>query len=232
MLTKYDLSVGMPSYKEADNLSILLPRLKSSLNELGITYEIIIVDTVSPMDSTPSVCELMSVTYLSRFPDNSFGSAVRSGIAHCSGNRILFMDSDGSHTPEFIPVMYKSAENYDVVIASRYVETGKTDNPWHLVIMSRLLNVVFSIILGLPCKDVSNSLKIYKASDIKNLVLRCNNFDIVEELLYKVYRGRNGVRIVEIPFFFRKRIFGETKRNLVVFMLTYFYTIIKLRFFL
>jgi len=231
MLIKYDLSVVMPSYKEADNLSILLPRLISSLNGLDITYEIIVVDTVKPMDLTQSVCELMSVTYLPRVPDNSFGSAVRTGIACSSGEKILFMDSDGSHTPEFIPAMYERARTSDIVIASRYVETGRTDNPWHLVVMSRLLNVAFSLILGLPCKDVSNSLKIYKASDVKNLVLRCNNFDIVEELLYKVYRGRSDLIISEIPFFFKKRIFGETKRNLVMFMLTYFFTIIKLRFF-
>ena len=160
MLIKYDLSVVMPSFKEADNLSLLLPRLKSALNELGITYEIIVVDTVSPMDSTQSVCQLMSVTYLSRLPDNSFGSAVRTGIGYCSGDKILFMDSDGSHSPEFIPAMYERAKTHDVVIASRYVEAGRTDNPWHLVVMSRLLNVVFSLILGLPCKDVSNSLKI------------------------------------------------------------------------
>jgi dolichol-phosphate mannosyltransferase len=222
----------MPSYKEADNLLMLLPQLKNSLSEMGITYEIIVVDTVIPMDSTQSLCELMSVTYLPRLPDNSFGSAVRTGIAHCSGEKILFMDSDGSHTPEFIPAMYKSAQTYDVVIASRYVEAGKTDNPWHLVVMSRLLNVVFSLVLGLPCKDVSNSLKIYKSSDVKNLILRCNNFDIVEELLFKVYRGRSNITIKEIPFFFKKRVFGETKRNLVIFMLTYFYTIIKLRFFI
>jgi dolichol-phosphate mannosyltransferase len=231
MLIEYDLSVVMPSYKEADNLSILLPRLISSLNDLGIKYEIIVVDTVKPMDSTQLLCKLMSVTYLPRFPDNSFGSAVRTGIAHSSGKKILFMDSDGSHTPEFIPTMYERAETSDIVIASRYVKTGKTDNPWHLIVMSRLLNIVFSLILGLPCKDVSNSLKIYKASDVKNLVLRCNNFDIVEELLYKVYRGRSDLIISEIPFFFKKRVFGETKRNLLMFMLTYFFTIIKLRFF-
>ena len=102
MLIKYDLSVVMPSYKEADNLSILLPRLISSLNGLDITYEIIVVDTVQPMDSTQLVCELMSVTYLPRVPDNSFGSAVRTGIARSSGEKILFMDSDGSHTPEYL----------------------------------------------------------------------------------------------------------------------------------
>lgn len=231
MLYRYDLTVVMPAYKEAENLSLLLPRIISSLNKLSITYEIIVVDTVEPMDSTKSICEKFLVTYFPRHPDNSFGSAVRSGIEKSSGESILFMDSDGSHTPEFIPTMYEKSKIYDIVIASRYVESGKTDNPLHLIIMSRLLNVTFSLILGLPCKDVSNSFKIYKSRDIKNLNLRCNNFDVVEELLYKAYKGRVGVNIVEIPFFFKKRIFGETKRNLILFMLTYFYTIVKLKFF-
>lgn len=221
----------MPSYKEGENLKVLLPQLNSAISALGITYEIIVVDTVEPTDSTYEVCQAHAVTYVPRSPDNTFGSAVRSGIQRANGERILFMDSDGSHTPEFIAAMWAKSKEADVVIASRYVEAGSTDNPWHLVLMSRLLNITFSFVLGLPCKDVSNSFKLYRAKDIKHLDLRCNNFDIVEELLFKACKGRSGLIICEIPFLFKKRMFGETKRNLIAFIATYFYTIVKLRFF-
>jgi dolichol-phosphate mannosyltransferase len=50
------LSIFMPAYKEAQNLALLLPRLISVVSALEQDYEIIVVDTVQPMDDTPAVC--------------------------------------------------------------------------------------------------------------------------------------------------------------------------------
>jgi dolichol-phosphate mannosyltransferase len=95
--------------------------------------------------------------------------------------------------------------------------------------MSRVLNISYSLVLNLRCKDVSNSFKVYRADWLKRLSLRCANFDIVEEILFKLVRQHPRARIKEVPFSFKKRMFGETKRNLVTFMLTYLFTIIRLR---
>jgi dolichol-phosphate mannosyltransferase len=38
------------------------------------------------------------------------------------------------------------------------------------------------------------------------------------------------VRILEVPFSFKKRMFGETKRNLIMFVISYLYTLLRLRF--
>ena len=142
----------------------------------------------------------------------------------------MFMDADGSHPPEFIPKLVENARNQDVVIASRYVEGGVTENPWILIFMSRVLNLVYSVVLSLKVKDVSNSFKLYRADCIRNLDLRCENFDIVEEILFKMVRVFPNLRVMEVPFVFKKRMFGETKRNLLAFIFTYFFTIIRLRF--
>jgi len=96
--------------------------------------------------------------------------------------------------------------------------------------MSKILNWIFSRVLGLNCKDVSNSFKIYRTSQLKLLNLKCNNFDIVEEILYKLKINNKNIKFREVPYFFKKRIFGKTKRNLFLFVLTYAYTIMKLRF--
>ncbi len=143
---------------------------------------------------------------------------------------MIFMDSDGSHTPEFLPQLWREREHADVVIASRYVEGGYTENSKMLVGMSRVLNWSYSLILGLPCKDVSNSFKLYRRAQLQCLVLKCENFDIVEEILYKLIRLFPDLKIKEVPFSFKKRMFGETKRHLLWFILSYAITILKLRF--
>lgn len=220
----------LPSYLEEENLRLILPRLHGVLTKLDCSYEILVVDTVAPLDNTLDACVQNSVKYVSRTGGNSFGDAVRTGISEARGDFLLLMDADGSHPPEFIPNLYRYAEQYDVVIASRYIEGGYTENTWALVFMSKVLNMIYSLVLDLQCKDVSNSFKIYKGDLVRQLHLYCDNFDIVEEILYKLSKQNKGVTIKEIPFSFKKRMFGKTKRNLFVFMFSYLFTLWKLRF--
>lgn len=221
----------MPAYLEEENLRVILPRIKSTLNKLTSSNEIIVVDTQKSMDGTPQACEEFGVTYLNRTGSNTYGSAIRSGINKANGKSIIFMDADGSHYPDFIEKLWKERAHHDIVIASRYIEGGHTENSAILVLMSKIVNWGYAFVLGLEVKDVSNSFKLYRGDYLKELNLKCDNFDVVEEILYKIIRNHKNCKVKEIPFSFKKRMFGETKRNLPLFVLTYVQTLIKLRFF-
>jgi len=222
--------VIIPAFREEENLRLLLPRLRHSLEGLGRTFEILVIDTVEPLDLTAAVCAEQGVGYQARWPGNSYGDAVRTGVGSARGDWIAFMDADGSHAPEMLVQLLARTTEYDVVIGSRYVEGGHTENPFILRLMSRIVNGCYSVVLGLPVRDVSNSLKVYRGCLLRGLKLRCSNFDIIEEILVKLVRKHPGMKMVEVPVNFRKRIFGETKRNLVLFMLSYVVTLAKLRF--
>lgn len=229
-MNKKDLSVIIPAYLEEENLRVLLPRINAVLVSMKISYEILIVDTLQAMDNTKEVCVEFNAHYINRQGGNNYGDAVRTGISRAQGECTIFMDADGSHTPEFIRDIYENCVGNDVVIASRYIQGGGTDNNKVLIFMSLIVNVVYSLVLGLNCKDVSNSFKLYKTSDIKRLNLKCDNFDIVEEILFRLKRNKRDLKIKEIPYVFKKRMFGNTKRNLFLFMLSYVFTLLKLRF--
>lgn len=224
------LSVVIPSYMEEENLRQLLPRLQQVLFELAISSEVLVIDTLNPLDNTREVCELYGATYMNRREGNFFGDAVRTGLKAAQGSYVIFMDADGSHPPEFIRKLWAEHSSSDIVIASRYVPGGTTDNPRILIFMSLVVNLIYSLVLGLSCKDVSNSFKLYKGELLKDLSLRCSNFDIVEELLFKIKQAHPEVRILEIPFNFRKRMFGSTKRSLPAFMVSFLFTLLRLRF--
>jgi len=228
MTNDVQLSIVIPAYQEAENLRLLLPRLVNTLTGLNITHEILVVDTNPPKDETPLVCQAWPVRHILRQGGECYGDAVRTGIAMASGEKILFMDADGSHSPEFIPSMWQYAREYDVVIASRYAHGGDTENPWCLIVMSRMLNIVYAVVLGLKCRDVSNSFKLYGGDILRSLQLRCRHFDIVEELLVMASAKSPKLSILEIPYIFKKRLLGETKRNLVVFMISFLATLAKL----
>ncbi len=223
------LSIVLPAYREEENLRLLLPRIRAAASSLPLPVEILVVDTVKAFDGTPALCEREGVRYVSRGPTDAYADAVRTAIAAARGQWILFMDADGSHAPELIPALVAKRTDADVVIASRYVAGGQTENSRVLVLMSWIVNVCYRVVLGLRVKDVSNSFKLYRADWLRTLELRCDNFDVIEEILYKL-RVAYRARMVEIPATFEKRMFGETKRNLVAFVLSYGGTLLRLRF--
>lgn len=230
MANDVGLSVVLPAYMEEENLRLLLPRLKTIITEIDVSGEIIVIDTLFPKDNTREVCELNGVRYVNRQGGDSYGAAIRTGIEKALGDFVVFMDADGSHPPEFIRKLWNERNCADVICASRYIDGGDTDNSRVLVFMSFVVNVVYSIVLGLKCKDISNSFKLYRGTMIKSLKLQCNHFDIVEEMLYKLKKNNRELRIKELPFSFKRRMFGTTKRNLLVFVFSFAVTLLRLRF--
>ena len=221
-------SVILPSYAEADNLQSLLPRLMTIAKEHLISYEIIVVDKHASTDQSQSLCERLGVRYINRHPTNCYGDAVKTGLKEARGRYLIFMDSDGSHPPEFIPTLIKDIDHYDLLIASRYIPGGFTENNIALVWMSKILNLVYSKLLNIPCHDISNSFRVYRQEQLSCLSFYCHHFDIIQEILFSMIYTYPQLRIKEVPFTFRKRLYGESKRSMVVFILSYFKTLIKL----
>ena len=94
--------------------------------------------------------------------------------------------------------------------------------------MSLMVNVVFRLVLGLKCLDVSNSFRLYRGADVRRLKLQCSHFDIVEEILVSLSLSQPGYRIHEVPFTFEQRKAGKTKRKLLTFVFSYIFVLWKL----
>ena len=50
------ISVVLLAYKEAENLTFLLPKIKEMMDSLPEEYEILVIDTKEPLDNTSEVC--------------------------------------------------------------------------------------------------------------------------------------------------------------------------------
>lgn len=224
------ISIVLPAYQEAENLRKILPELNQAFSDAAISCEILVIDTIKPLDDTRQVCTDHHAVYINREHGDSYGDAVRTGIRKAQGDYILFMDSDGSHLPEDAVRLCQSMEGQpcDMVIGSRYCTGGYTDNSFVLKLMSKCLNITYRLIFALPVKDASNSFRVYRAGAIKSIQLECNNFDIVEEMLIKMNLLLDPFSVREIPVSFQKRMAGESKRDLVKFIFSYFHTICRL----
>ena len=101
------VSVIVPTYKEAENLPILVPQIAAALGNRGWIWEVIVVDDNSP-DTTPEVLDQLSkrfpqVRSLIRTKDRGLSSAVLAGMELAHHDFIVVMDADLSHPPEAIP---------------------------------------------------------------------------------------------------------------------------------
>ena len=97
--------------------------------------------------------------YVPQEGGNHYGDAIRTGIKYAKGKYTIIMDADGSHSPEFVHYLYGYKDDYDIVMASRYINGGSTDNNGILIFMSHVTNIIYSVVLNLNYKDISNSFK-------------------------------------------------------------------------
>lgn len=233
-MTRLSLAVVLPAFDELENLKVLLPELHevlAGLTDIDSSVHVVLRAVPDPYE-IESVSELGAIP-VTRRPTDSFGDAIRTGIASVESHVdfVIFMDADGSHDPTTIPRLLANAEGNDVVIASRYTSGGTSDNGPLLRAMSRSLNLGFRVVLGIPAKDISTNFKLYRREQLQVVELTCDKFDIVEEILFRLQRfvGKREFRVAEIPDYFRERRFGESKRQLGPFVASYIGTLVRLR---
>jgi dolichol-phosphate mannosyltransferase len=228
-LETVELTVMLPAYLEAATLRDLLPTIKAAASALTPRFEVLILDTQTAMDNTEEVCTLNGVRHVRRSGGNQYGDAIRSGIAEARGTHLLCMDADGSHSASYFASMWAQRENFDIVIGSRYVAGGHTENPRILIWMSYAVNVTFRVVFNIHAKDVTNSFRLYRTAVLKSMRLQSNDFDILEEILIKAVTHRPPARVCEVPVTFGRRKAGESKRKLLQFAFGYLTTLRKLR---
>jgi len=225
---KRGISACLLAYQEAENLRALLPQIHAALQSTGQEYEVIVIDTQEPLDDTAAVCQAQGVSYFNQ-EEPHFGGAFRTAIRHASRDMFLIMDADGSHKPEYIPAIYhRFIQGADVVIGSRYTKGGKTQDSALSVVMSKLLNCAYRWCLGLKARDISTNFRMYHTEQLKAVELRNDHYDVLQEVLFMLKRGNPALVIGEVPITFDKRLFGDSKRRLLPFVISYMRTLVRL----
>lgn len=233
--------IVLPTYMEAKNLPILLPRIFAQQERIpSHELHVLVVDDNSP-DGTQGLVEEFRQRnprlHLLTGEKKGLGAAYQRGMAHALASLrpdlIFEMDADLQHDPDLLPeFVHLSNEGYSLVIGSRFVPGGATPNfPWHRSFLSHLGNRLARLAGGLPAlRDITSGYRCIKADllarcDLQHLGTRGYAFQTC--LLYELIR--NGARVVETPIIFPDRIHGQSKlsfRDKIEFLVT----LVKLRF--
>ncbi len=219
-----DVAIVIPAIDERENLELLIPALWDVLGSIGVKAEIILVDGGST-DGTQLAAESRGARVV-RQEERGYGGALLAGFAATTAPFIITMDADLSHRPSFIVEMWQSRYKAHVLIGSRYVPGGKAEMTVSRRVLSRILNVTYARVLSLPLKDLSSGFRMYRADAVKGLKLKSRDFDVLEEILIRVYS--EGWSVNELPLRYMARRSGRSHAKLLKFGVAYLKTLVRM----
>ncbi len=219
-----DLSVIIPAWNERENLELLLPALRETLEGLGIRWEIIVVDGGS-RDGSREVAVKRGARVIGQSA-RGYGGALQAGFAATAAPYIVTMDADLSHRPTFLEEFWKQRNEAEVLIASRYVPGGRADMGGFRRLLSHILNRTYRRVLSLDLRDLSSGFRMYQREALAGLTLEARDFDVLEEVLIRIYA--QGWRIREVPFHYMARGSGRSHARLFRFGWAFLKTLVRM----
>jgi glycosyltransferase involved in cell wall biosynthesis len=205
------VSVTIPIYNEEDNIALLYARTRDALEQLGKSWELILVNDGSKDDSAARLNEVaandprVKVIHLSR----NYGqtAALMAGLDHAKGGIIVPMDGDLQNDPADIARMLgKLDEGYDVVSGWR---KDRKDAAIKRNLPSRIANNLISTVSGVHLHDYGCSLKAYRRDVLEGVKLYGEMHRFVP-----IYAAWNGAKVTELEVAHHPRIHGQSKYGL------------------
>ena len=128
------LSVVVPVYGEADVIRVLIAELTAVLDDLGSSYEVIVVDDGSP-DGTWEALDELTGSYAGLYAlrlSRNFGkeAALSAGLSAAQGEAVIVMDGDLQHPPTLIPEMVRLWAEAGVDVVEAVKEERGEESGW------------------------------------------------------------------------------------------------------
>lgn len=200
------ISIVIPFYNEEPNLEPLRHRLISSCEDVGLPFEVILVDDGST-DNGGNIARALAardsrIRVLSIETRSGQSAALDVGFRAARHSTIITMDADLQNDPDDIPLLLERLAEADAVCGIRMT---RNDN-WVRRISSRIANRVRDRITGDHVTDTGCSLKAYRAEYLRRLKLYTGLHRFLPTLL-----RIEGARVVEVPVRHHPRAAGRSK---------------------
>lgn len=212
---KQSVVIVLPTYNERANLEVLVPAIGQYL-----VADILIVDDNSPDGTGESAdqlsCKHSHVHVLHRSKKEGLGPAYLAGFEWAlqrNYSLIIEMDCDFSHAPWDLPRLVHRSRTADLVIGSRYVSGGGTEN-WNASrrFVSRCGNTYVSLFLGSTIRDWTGGFRCYRRELLARMnleTIQAKGYIFQVELAWRALQL--GADVDELPIRFCDRIEGQSK---------------------
>ena len=203
------LSIIIPVYNEELTIGNIIDRTKNALQQIGLKYEIIVVDDHSH-DKSIDVARKHGARLFSLKEHLGKGYVLRAGFAKAKGDIIVTIDSDGSHRPEELqevltPVLEDRA---DLVIGSRYLNHKPVATRKLNAFGVKVFNFLIDLFTGVAITDSQSGYRAMRREVLKKQKLYAREYEIESEMLIKTVKA--GFRVAEVPISFEQRTYGRS----------------------
>ena len=208
----------MPTFNEAGNIHHAV----EELFKYNPAIDLLIVDDDSP-DGTGVLADQLASTnsrikVMHRKEKQGLGAAYIAGFKYAFDSDydyVVEMDADGSHRAEDLPKLLAACESNDLVIGSRYVTGGSTENwPLHRQWLSKGGNFFAKLMLGSKLNDMTAGFRVFSVPFLRTMSLETINargYSFQIEMAYRTIK--QGGRTEEVPIVFIEREVGESKMS-------------------
>lgn len=165
-LTRVQLSVVVPAYREGKRIYQNITRLLDELNKLDATYEVIVVSDGNTDDTVREARRVRSPRVrVFHYPMNiGKGFALSLGVGQSLGELVTFIDADMELDPAniagFIEIMETS--KCDAVIGSKRHPQSKVAYPRFRRFQSWAYQVLIRLLFNLNVRDTQTGLKLFR----------------------------------------------------------------------
>jgi len=209
---KKDVSILLPTYNEAENLPVLVPKIVAVLAPHKLDFEIIVVDDDSP-DQTATVAEAMCGKYPVRVirretKPRHLSLAILDGAKASSAKVCVMMDADMSHPVDTLPMMIQPIldNEADITVGSRNIMGGGVEGwPLHRRFVSR-----FAGLLGRGLTSLTDPTTGFMGVR-RELLLDPELNPLSWKIVLEVVTKNPGAVVKEVPIMFKDRLHGESK---------------------
>jgi glycosyltransferase involved in cell wall biosynthesis len=204
-----ELSVVMPAYNNGHVVEEAVSRVDAALKQMGVDYELIVVDDGSVDDTRRKVADYANcnghVKVVGYERNMGKGYAVKTGFQCATGRAVVFIDSDLDIDPEQILRYFKALNHGDIVIASKWHPQSSVEIPFIRRFFSHAFNVFVRLLTGVGLKDTQTGLKAVRRKALErvfsSLAVKRYAYDVELLALANLY----GLRVVELPVNVRMR---------------------------
>ncbi len=210
------ISILMPFLNEEAKIVENVNEVKTFLDSLGLSYEIVLIDDGSTDNSYNLLIENFKdsekIKIVKNFLNFGKGWALKTGYEISTGDLILFLDSDlelsPAHLPNFLKIMEE--ENADAVIGSKLHPDSVLEYPFYRKILSYGYYSFVRVLFGLPIMDTQTGIKLFKREALElslpKVLVKRFAFDI--ELLLILHKSRKKIVSAPIELKFSRGKFG------------------------